>query len=191
MEGYDTSCTGSYTALPQFREYFGTFYPDINQWQIPTKWMSALGVAGTLGNFIGIVSTTWSLIGKSDHACLASGRVADRSIWLSQGTHGQLRLDHTLHCHQCLRPQSSHAIGRRFDARYSLWCILHSCKWLGLMVTDSARDVAMLLKSVPSSFAGTLPAGSTYAGSWGSSSVPELPIKSSMLRVSGDSGRGT
>ena len=41
MEGYDLSVTGSYTALPVFREYFGTYYPAIQQWQIPASWQSA------------------------------------------------------------------------------------------------------------------------------------------------------
>ena len=56
MEGYDTSCTGTYTALPVFQKFFGTYYPSIGEYQIPAQWQSALGVAGTLGNLVGIVS---------------------------------------------------------------------------------------------------------------------------------------
>ena len=54
MEGYDLSLTGSYTALPAFRKHFGNYYPDIDQYQIPASWQSALGVAGLLGNYLGI-----------------------------------------------------------------------------------------------------------------------------------------
>jgi len=59
MEGYDLALTGSYTALPVFRQYFGTYYPAIDQWQIPAQWQSALQVAGLCGNFIGIPFGGW------------------------------------------------------------------------------------------------------------------------------------
>ena len=66
MEGYDTSCTGTYTALPVFQKFFGKYYPNIDEYQIPAQWQSALGVAGTLGNLVGIVrlrlSFPWALL---------------------------------------------------------------------------------------------------------------------------------
>ena len=54
MEGYDLSVTGTYTALPVFRKYFGNYYPAIDQYQVPAQWQTALGVAALVGNFIGI-----------------------------------------------------------------------------------------------------------------------------------------
>ena len=41
MEGYDTTVIGNYPALPVFQKYFGTYYPDIQQWQIPAQWQTA------------------------------------------------------------------------------------------------------------------------------------------------------
>ena len=54
-----------------FRQYFGTYYPAIDEWQIPAQWQSALGCAGLIGNYIGIVSScslTESIIMTSDIA---------------------------------------------------------------------------------------------------------------------------
>jgi SP family general alpha glucoside:H+ symporter-like MFS transporter len=50
MEGYDLSVTGAFPALPVFREYFGTYYPAIEQWQIPAQWQSARRFTDTLGD---------------------------------------------------------------------------------------------------------------------------------------------
>lgn len=41
MEGYDVSVTGAYKALPVYREYFGTYYPSVQQYQIPSEWQTA------------------------------------------------------------------------------------------------------------------------------------------------------
>ena len=56
MEGYDLSVTGNNIAMPVFQQYFGTYYPRIDEYQIPAPWQSALITASTIGNIIGIVS---------------------------------------------------------------------------------------------------------------------------------------
>jgi len=45
---------GSFNSLEQYRRVFGNFYPAINDYQVPASWQSAIGLGGTLGNFIGI-----------------------------------------------------------------------------------------------------------------------------------------
>lgn len=54
MEGYDLAVLGAFISLPQYRERFGDFYPDINQWQIPAEWQIAFALGPSLGNWIGI-----------------------------------------------------------------------------------------------------------------------------------------
>lgn len=63
MEGCDLSVGGSFNSLDQYRRYFGNYYPDINKgaggYQVPASWQSAIGIGGTLGNFIGIPWGAW------------------------------------------------------------------------------------------------------------------------------------
>ena len=54
MEGYDLAVLGAFISLPQYRERFGDFYPDINQWQIPAEWQVGFALGPSLGNWIGI-----------------------------------------------------------------------------------------------------------------------------------------
>jgi SP family general alpha glucoside:H+ symporter-like MFS transporter len=55
MEGYyDLAVLGAFISLPQYRERFGDYYPDIDQWQIPAEWQVGFALGPSLGNWIGI-----------------------------------------------------------------------------------------------------------------------------------------
>lgn len=53
MEGYDTVLLGSLYGFPAFRHRFGTEIKPGN-WQVPTKWQTALSICGSLAGIIGI-----------------------------------------------------------------------------------------------------------------------------------------
>ncbi|ORX40328.1 general substrate transporter [Kockovaella imperatae] len=54
MEGYDTALLGSFWGLPAFREHYGEWLPDKQEYQVPAPWQIGIGQASTVGNFLGI-----------------------------------------------------------------------------------------------------------------------------------------
>jgi SP family general alpha glucoside:H+ symporter-like MFS transporter len=40
-----------FISLPQYRERFGDYYPNIDQWQIPAKWQVGFALGPSLGNW--------------------------------------------------------------------------------------------------------------------------------------------
>ncbi|KAI5956633.1 hypothetical protein CANMA_004470 [Candida margitis] len=54
MEGYDSSLLSGLYAHPGFRKKFGDYYPEINQYQIPTKWQTGLSMSYQSSQFIGL-----------------------------------------------------------------------------------------------------------------------------------------
>ncbi|KAG0652307.1 maltose permease MAL31 [Hyphodiscus hymeniophilus] len=55
MEGYDTILMSNFYAYPQFKQKYGTYYPDLDQWVINASWQAALGDAATCGSVIGLL----------------------------------------------------------------------------------------------------------------------------------------
>ncbi|KUJ23730.1 general substrate transporter [Mollisia scopiformis] len=55
MEGYDTILMGNFYAYPAFRRKYGTYYPDLGEWEIDASWQAALGDAATCGSFVGLL----------------------------------------------------------------------------------------------------------------------------------------
>ena len=55
MEGYDTILIGSFFAYPQFKKAYGTWYPDLNEYVVSTKWQNAIGVAAGIGQVFGLL----------------------------------------------------------------------------------------------------------------------------------------
>ena len=53
MEGYDTALLGSFWGLPAFREHYGEWLPDKQEYQVPAPWQIGIGQASTIGNFFG------------------------------------------------------------------------------------------------------------------------------------------
>ncbi|GME85141.1 unnamed protein product [Ambrosiozyma monospora] len=54
MEGYDTNLLNSFYAFPGFKEKFGTYYPHLDEYQIPTKWQTSLSMAVNVGEILGL-----------------------------------------------------------------------------------------------------------------------------------------
>ncbi|GMG23427.1 unnamed protein product [Ambrosiozyma monospora] len=54
MEGYDTNLLNSFYAFPGFKKKFGTYYPDLDEYQIPTKWQTSLSMAANVGEILGL-----------------------------------------------------------------------------------------------------------------------------------------
>ncbi|RSH76962.1 uncharacterized protein EHS24_003901 [Apiotrichum porosum] len=64
MESFDMFLIGNFVALPSFKEEFGVYLEASNEWVIPTKWQSALTMAGQIGALLGIficgpISNRW------------------------------------------------------------------------------------------------------------------------------------
>ena len=38
----------------QYRQYFGNYYPDLKDWQVPASWQSAIGQAPSIGAVFGV-----------------------------------------------------------------------------------------------------------------------------------------
>ncbi|KAJ5620937.1 general substrate transporter [Penicillium lagena] len=55
MEGYDTILISNFYAYPQFKKKYGTYYPGLDEWLIPTSWQVALSLAPTSGSVIGLI----------------------------------------------------------------------------------------------------------------------------------------
>lgn len=55
MEGYDTILISSFYAYPQFKQKYGTYVPELNEWNIDATWQAALGDASTCGSVIGLL----------------------------------------------------------------------------------------------------------------------------------------
>ena len=53
MEGYDTALLGAFWGLPAFREHYGEYLPDKQEYQVPAPWQIGIGQASTIGNFFG------------------------------------------------------------------------------------------------------------------------------------------
>ncbi|KFY32222.1 hypothetical protein V493_00392 [Pseudogymnoascus sp. VKM F-4281 (FW-2241)] len=54
MEAYDVFLIGNFLALPAFKEKYGVYHPESNNYVIETKWQQALQVSGQLGALIGV-----------------------------------------------------------------------------------------------------------------------------------------
>lgn len=54
MEGYDTFLIQSLFAFPQFQKKYGTYFPDLDEWQITANWQAGLGDAATCGAVVGL-----------------------------------------------------------------------------------------------------------------------------------------
>lgn len=60
MEAYDVSVGGG-ASLLEYRKYFGTYYPALNDWQLTAGWQGALSQAGNIGNVLGIFIGTYTI----------------------------------------------------------------------------------------------------------------------------------
>ncbi|CCH41478.1 Hexose transporter 2 [Wickerhamomyces ciferrii] len=54
MEGYDTNLLNSFYAFPAFNRKYGQYYPDIDDWQVPSKWQTSLSMAVNCGSILGL-----------------------------------------------------------------------------------------------------------------------------------------
>lgn len=57
MEGYDTILIGNFYAYPTFQKKYGTYFPEINGYQLTAGWQAGLGNAAGVGAFIGVLFT--------------------------------------------------------------------------------------------------------------------------------------
>ena len=55
MEGYDTILISSFYAYPQFKQKYGTYIADLDEWNIDATWQAALGDAAPCGSIIGLL----------------------------------------------------------------------------------------------------------------------------------------
>jgi MFS transporter, SP family, general alpha glucoside:H+ symporter len=55
MEGYDTILIGNFYAYPTFQKKYGTYFPDIDGYQLTAGWQAALGNAAGVGAFMGVL----------------------------------------------------------------------------------------------------------------------------------------
>jgi len=51
--GYDSGLSGTAIAFPAFRQYYGNYYTDGNEWVIPALWQSLWNAASTIGQVFG------------------------------------------------------------------------------------------------------------------------------------------
>ncbi|KAK9453088.1 putative alpha-glucoside transport protein [Dipodascopsis uninucleata] len=54
MEGYDTNLIGNFFAYPQFKEYYGNYYPGLGR-EVSGPWQVALTDAQSIGTFFGVL----------------------------------------------------------------------------------------------------------------------------------------
>ena len=54
MEGYDLNLLSSMYGFDAFNKKFGTYYPDIDKWEVPTKWQTSLSMAYSLSQVLGL-----------------------------------------------------------------------------------------------------------------------------------------
>jgi SP family general alpha glucoside:H+ symporter-like MFS transporter len=55
MEGYDTILIGNFFAFPTFQQKYGTYFPDIDRYQLTAPWQAALGNSAGVGAFCGVL----------------------------------------------------------------------------------------------------------------------------------------
>lgn len=55
MEGYDTILIGNFFAFPTFQQKYGTYFPDIDRFQLTAPWQAALGNSAGVGAFCGVL----------------------------------------------------------------------------------------------------------------------------------------
>jgi len=53
MEGYDTILIGNFYAYPTFQKKYGTYFPELGQYQLSAAWQAGLGNASGVGAFFG------------------------------------------------------------------------------------------------------------------------------------------
>nr|BBB86740.1 maltose permease [Ogataea thermomethanolica (nom. inval.)] len=54
MEGYDTTLLSNLYSLQVFAKKYGKYYPDLDEYQVPTKWQTSLSMAVYCGEIIGL-----------------------------------------------------------------------------------------------------------------------------------------
>jgi SP family general alpha glucoside:H+ symporter-like MFS transporter len=63
MEGYDTILIGNFYSYPTFAKKYGTYYPEVGNYQLTAAWQAGLGNASGVGAFFGVLLNGW-LVGK-------------------------------------------------------------------------------------------------------------------------------
>ncbi|KAK8031323.1 hypothetical protein PG990_001057 [Apiospora arundinis] len=53
MEGYDTILMGNFFAYPEFKQKFGDYYPELDDYQVNGRWQLGLSMASTVGGIFG------------------------------------------------------------------------------------------------------------------------------------------
>ena len=54
MEGYDWTTQGSLWGMLEFRQKFGDYIPELDDWQAPAAWQSAIGSGPSIGSIFGV-----------------------------------------------------------------------------------------------------------------------------------------
>jgi len=55
MEGYDTILIGNFYSYPTFAQKYGTYYPEVGNYQLTAAWQAGLGNASGVGAFFGVL----------------------------------------------------------------------------------------------------------------------------------------
>lgn len=55
MEGYDTILIGNFYAYPTFQKAYGTYRPELKEYQLDASWQAALSNAAGIGAFFGVL----------------------------------------------------------------------------------------------------------------------------------------
>lgn len=63
MEGYDTILIGNFYSYPTFAKKYGSYYPDVGNYQLTAAWQAGLGNASGVGAFFGVLLNGY-LVGK-------------------------------------------------------------------------------------------------------------------------------
>ncbi|CAJ0548853.1 Ff.00g024660.m01.CDS01 [Fusarium sp. VM40] len=73
MEGYDVTLLGSFYGYPRFREKYGAYLDEDNDYQISANWQQRFNCLGALANIIGAMLNGWATSRWGHRVVLISG----------------------------------------------------------------------------------------------------------------------